>query len=87
MPTLTAVVPATDRPPTLARCLLALRASREGPEQTIVVRNPAGSGPAAARHAGAAQAVGDILVFVDADARCTRMRFAGSVRGSRLIPS
>ena len=61
------VVPATDRPSTLPRCLEAIRGSSDPPEEVIVVTEPAGAGPAAARNAGAARTTGDILVFVDAD--------------------
>jgi hypothetical protein len=63
---LTIVIPATDRPPTLARCLAALRRSDE-PHAVEVVTAPPGAGPAAARNAGAARGGGEILVFVDAD--------------------
>ncbi len=65
MPTLTAVIPATNEPPTLAACLAAIEAADDGPEQVIVVTE--GGGPAAARNDGAADATGDVLVFVDAD--------------------
>lgn len=61
------VVPATDRPPTLAACLKALEAAAEPPEQVIVVSDPSGLGPAAARNRGAARAMCELLVFVDAD--------------------
>ena len=61
------VVPATDRPASLARCLEALVASDEGPEETIVVAEPAGTGPAAARNRGAAEATGEVICFVDSD--------------------
>jgi GT2 family glycosyltransferase len=60
-------VPATDDPPTLARCIAAIRAASAPPEELIVVSGAAAPGPAAARNEGAAQATGDVLVFVDAD--------------------
>jgi len=66
-PRLTVVVPATNCPPTLARCLDAIQRADDGPDQLIVVDRPSSSGPAAARNRGAAQATGDVLVFVDAD--------------------
>jgi len=66
-PTLAVVVPATDRPATLERCLAALAAGDLAPEALIVQRDPAGSGPAAARNRGAAAAEVDVLVFVDSD--------------------
>src|SRR5262249_6575525 len=64
---LTAIVPATDAPPTLARCVEAIRAADEPPEQVVVVEWAGGPGPAAARDEGAARAEGDVLVFVAAD--------------------
>jgi hypothetical protein len=64
---LTAIVPATNEPPTLDRCLDALRGGSRPPDELIVVTEPEGAGPAAARNAGAHRAAGDVLVFVDAD--------------------
>ena len=66
-PTLAAIVPATDNRATLARCLAAIGAAREPPEEVIAVTEPQGSGPAAARNAGAARARSDVLVFIDSD--------------------
>lgn len=64
---LSAVVPATNRPATLARCVRAVQASTEPPEELLVVEEPPDAGPAAARNLGGERASGDVLVFVDAD--------------------
>lgn len=64
---LAAVVPAADRPPTLARCTSALLGGDRLPDELIVQREPAGAGPAAARNAGASRVATDVLVFVDSD--------------------
>lgn len=66
-PTLSAVVPATDRPTSLARCVEAIRAANDPPEEVVVVDECDLAGPAAARNDGARRATGDVLVFVDAD--------------------
>lgn len=66
-PALTAIVPATNSPATLEACVEAISSAHSPPEQVVVVETPVGAGPAAARNAGALQAHGDVLVFVDAD--------------------
>lgn len=67
MATLSVVVPATNDPPTLAPCLAAIQASTDAPDELIVVERCDGPGPAHARNAGARDATGDVVVFVDAD--------------------
>jgi len=64
--TLTVVVPATDDPPTLARCRAALEVAMGPGDELVVVTDPALSATAA-RNRGAARATGDVVVFVDAD--------------------
>jgi glycosyltransferase involved in cell wall biosynthesis len=67
MSSLSAIVPATNSPATLERCIAAIRRSAAPPDEVIVTSEPATAGPAAARNAGAERASGDVLVFVDAD--------------------
>jgi hypothetical protein len=63
---LSVVVPATDDPPTLPRCVEALRRSQDPADELIVVTDE-GLSASAARNAGARRATGDVIVFVDAD--------------------
>ncbi len=65
--TLALVIPATDDPPTLDRCLAAITAADDPPAEVVVVRSPRGSGPAAARNAGVEQTGADVVVFIDSD--------------------
>ena len=64
---LSVVIPATNRPPTLDRCVAAVRAAAGPDDEIVVVDGPAELGAVEARNAGAAQARHDVLVFVDAD--------------------
>ena len=64
---LTCIVPATNRPDTLPRCLAAIAAAAPPPDQLIVVDDSTITHPGLARNAGARTATGDVLVFVDAD--------------------
>ena len=69
MTTISVVVPATDRPPTLPRCTAALHraAARAGSAEIVVVDGPRELGVCAARNSGAERASGEVVVFVDAD--------------------
>lgn len=64
---LSVIVPATNRPPTLADALDAIERDRGPGDEVIVIEECDRPGPAAARNDGAAIATGEILVFVDAD--------------------
>jgi glycosyltransferase involved in cell wall biosynthesis len=60
------VVPTRDRPDALRRCLAALTGQTVDVE-VIVSEDRDGSGPAAARNAGARRAGGDVVLFTDDD--------------------
>jgi GT2 family glycosyltransferase len=75
LPTLSVIVPATDAPATLARCLAALARADAGPDEVIVVDEPVELSAAAARNTGARRASGDVLVFVDSDVEVRRDAF------------
>lgn len=64
---LAVVVPATDRPATLDRCLTALAAGERRPDELVVVTEPPAAGPAEARNLGAARCAAEVIVFVDSD--------------------
>jgi cellulose synthase/poly-beta-1,6-N-acetylglucosamine synthase-like glycosyltransferase len=64
---LSVIVPATDSPPTLERCLAAIENAHDPPAELVIIEHPAGASPASARNRGAQMATGDVLVFVDAD--------------------
>jgi GT2 family glycosyltransferase len=85
MPSLSAIVPATNAPPTLTACLEAIRFADEPPEEVVVVEE--GGGPADARNRGAAGATGDVLVFVDADVVVHRDAFSRIRRAFERDPS
>src|SRR6266487_5387765 len=74
--TLSVVIPATDGPSTLARCIAAIHASASAPEELIVVDSPRTAGPSEARNVGARRASGEFLVFVDADVEVHADAFA-----------
>ena len=76
VPTLTAIVPATNRPATLERCRTAIEAAAQGPDEVLVVEEPALAGPSLARNLGAQRAAGEVLVFVDADVEVHADAFA-----------
>jgi GT2 family glycosyltransferase len=77
---LTAVVPATDDPPTLHRCLAAIDAAEGPPDEVVVVDRAGRPGPAAARNEGIRRATGEVVCFVDADVEVRPDAFA-RIRG------
>jgi GT2 family glycosyltransferase len=76
VPTLTVIIPATDRPVTLERAVRAVECAASPPEEVIVIDDPKHRVSAAARNAGARRAAGEILVFVDADVEIHADAFA-----------
>ncbi len=66
MPTVSVVVPATDRPTTLGRCTAALARAADV-DEVVVVDGPAALTVGEARNLGAQRATGDLVAFVDAD--------------------
>jgi Glycosyl transferase family 21 len=67
MASVCAIVPATNEPSTLDRCLAAIRAADAAPEELVVVGPPLMPTAAHARNRGAEQAKEDVLVFIDSD--------------------
>ena len=77
MVTVSAVVPATDRPITLERCLDAIARADLAPDEVVVVEQPSELSAAGARNVGVSRAMGDVIVFVDADVEVHRDAFVG----------
>ena len=61
------IIPAADRSQTLERALASVRAAVQAQDEIVVVDEPRGATATVARNRGAGRAVGDLLVFVDAD--------------------
>ncbi len=72
---LAVVIPATDDPPSLDRCLAAITAADDPPSEIVVIRTPRGAGPAEARNAGVLLTQADVVVFVDSDVVVQRDAF------------
>ena len=64
---LAVVIPATDGPATLDRCLAAITAADDPPTEIVVINEPLGSGPAEARNRGVQQTRADVVAFIDSD--------------------
>lgn len=60
-------MPATNEPETLERCVMAILAAEEVPDEVLVIDEPRNASPAQARNRGAERARNDVVVFVDAD--------------------
>ena len=67
MTRLSVIVPATDEPPTLARCVDAIRGALGPDDELHIVTEPHACHPGVARNLGARETTADVLVFVDAD--------------------
>ena len=65
--TLAVVVPATDEPRTLGRCLAAIAAASDPPTEIVVVTGPPAAGPAEARNTGVGRTAAEVVVFIDSD--------------------
>jgi hypothetical protein len=86
-PRLAVIVPATDDPPSLARCLASIEAARAPTDELIVVSRAPRRGASSARNEGATASGAEILVFVDSDVEVhadaltlIRSRFAADPR-------
>ena len=82
----TAIVPATNAPATLPRCLHAIESAEAAPEEIVVVRDASIAHISLARNAGARGAAGDVLVFVDADVTVHHDAFARVRRAFEADP-
>jgi glycosyltransferase involved in cell wall biosynthesis len=87
MTRLAAIVPATDAPLTLERCLAAILDADEAPDELVVVDAADLPGPAAARNEGARRSRADVLVFVDADVEPHADAFARIRRAFEADPA
>lgn len=64
---LAVIVPATNAPRTLDRCLEAITSADQPPDEVIVVDRPPFASPSVARNAGVAQSTAELVAFVDSD--------------------
>jgi glycosyltransferase involved in cell wall biosynthesis len=64
---LSVIVPATDAPATLDRCVSAIEPHLQPDDELHVVTEPARCHPSMARNIGVAGSTGEVVVFVDAD--------------------
>jgi GT2 family glycosyltransferase len=66
MANISAIVPATNRPETLAQCEAALRRSDSPPDEILLVDEPADANAAAARNLGTRRAAAAVVASVAA---------------------